>query len=710
MGGAAGHMAHPFDLSWVNTGSDLLDFFDRAKTFVEKTGAGAVKIDGVNVSFKVVGDDDVKQFAVDRGSLKPIDIEGITMRRVDDRFPEGHGMRPAIKALLGILNSAIEEVRPELEELGMWDDPSRFLNTEYVAGTTNVTQYDENFLAIHGLNQFYHKIAKSGASKGNERPGMERPEGVKVASVEVPHEAAIMDSLVNKLGPYAEQYGFKVYSSVPTERLQDINIDFTNALSEPLTVRISDDREITKSLGEWLQEATNPRYKTIKLRDGKRTHPLHKQLYMNILNQSAPIVDLIEDADAEAAIYGAVFMHATRVLGNEILRGLTSPMGDVMGHEGVVLRDDKMFGPNPVKITGEFIVGNMGGGFGQVTENEDEDTEDAGVQLDIVDNIAADITPDSALGETIAIVPGAFKPPHRGHLDMVEQYALQANKVIVLISNPMNNQRTLADGTVINAGHAKAMWDSLTDHLENVTVAIYNDPEVRSPMTAGYALAGRPDDRKLAASKIGANFEPIGAGSEIILGASTKGGDAKRWEGAEKYIGGGPDGDLTLRDPNSTAVEPTLHSPEYLGLLEVSPLREEMPSVKSSDKDHRQFHAGDMRYLLGMATSDEEAVELLEDFIGDEGDVYNFLSILGIDTGLNEPIREVSSASGMGVSTGLEGGGSKDEKKRPLVTRSGSTPGKRDRKKKKKKNQNENIDMSLVIEVYKLLTERGVKI
>ena len=45
MGGAAGHMAHPFDLSWGDTGNNLIDFFEKAKTFVEKKGAGAVKID-----------------------------------------------------------------------------------------------------------------------------------------------------------------------------------------------------------------------------------------------------------------------------------------------------------------------------------------------------------------------------------------------------------------------------------------------------------------------------------------------------------------------------------------------------------------------------------------------------------------------------------------------------------------------------------------
>ncbi len=686
MGGAAGHMAHPFDLSWVNSGSDLLDFFDRAKTFVEKKGAGAVKIDGVNVSFKVVGQDDVKQFAVDRGSLKAIDIEGITMSRVDDRFPEGHGMRPAIKALLGILNSAINEIQPELEQLGMWNDPSLFLNTEYVAGTTNVTQYDENFLAIHGLNQFYHKVAKSGASKGNERPGMARPEGEKAASVEVPYETSIMDSLVDKLRPYAEEYGFKVYSSVPTERLADIDIDFSDVLSEPFTVRISDDREITKSLGEWLQEASNPRYKTIKLKDGKRTHPLHKQLYMNILNQSAPIVDLIEDADAEAAIYGAVFMHATRVLGNQILNGLTSPMGNVMDHEGVVLRHDKMFGPNPVKITGEFIVGNMGGGFGQVNEQEDEE---AAIELDIVDADTANLEPAGAAGKKIALVPGAFKPPHRGHLAMVEQYAADNEEVKILISNPLKRQRTLANGTVITAAHAKRMWEILAGNIPNVSIEVST---AASPLTAAYEFVG--------------DEGPLQPGDVLTLGSSAKCDDWKRWAGAQKYVKDG----VEMLDPRTVACSAAQHGPEYMALLEHSPLAAEMPSVKDAGKDPRDFHASDMRYLLGMATTDGEAVELLEDFVGSEEGVYDFLSILGIDTGLNEPLEEMSAMAAGAVSghsgkNDQEDGGKKKED--PLVMRTlGFTPGKRDTKKKK---QNENIDMSLVMDVYKLLIERGIK-
>ena len=676
MGGAAGHMAHPFDLSWVSSGPDLLDFFDRAKTFVEKKGAGAVKIDGVNVSFKVVGDDDVKQFAVDRGSLKPIDIEGITMGRVDDRFPEGHGMRPAIKSLLTILNAAIEKIQPELKQLGMWDDPSRFLNTEYVEGMTNVTQYDHNFLAIHGLNQFYNRIGKSGAAKGIERPGMQRPEGTKAASVELPYKAAVMESLVDKLRPYAEEYGFKVYSSVPTERMADIDIDYSQALSEPFTVRISDDREITKSLGEWLQEATNPRYKTVSLKDGKRTHSLHKQLYMNILNQTAPIVDLIEDVDSEAAIYGAIFMHATRMLGNEILQGLTSPMGDVMGHEGIVLRDDKLFGPNPVKITGEFIVGNLGGGFGAM---EEQDSPEEEVELDIVDAEVADVSPAAAAGTTIAIVPGSFKPPHWGHLKMVEEYAANNEQVKVLISNPLKSQRTLADGSVITAQNALSMWNVLAGHLSNVDIEISN---AASPMTATYDMLAAP--------------EPLNAGDVITLGASRKGGDWKRWVGAPNVKGVRQD--LEFKDASGTAVEPTKHSPEYMGNLKVSPLYEEMPSV-AKGKNPMDFHASDMRYLLGKASEDAEAVELLEDFVGGPEAVMEFLSILGIDTGANEPGLDAPLEETSGMAGGAVEG--------PTAPFGQSTLDRKPKKKKRKSKQKEYIDLSLVDEVLELLIKKG---
>jgi len=37
----------------------------------------------------------------------------------------------------------------------------------------------------------------------------------------------------------------------------------------------------------------------------------------------------------------------------------------------------------------------------------------------------------------IAFVPGSFKPPHRGHFELMKSYLTEANKVVVLISDPM---------------------------------------------------------------------------------------------------------------------------------------------------------------------------------------------------------------------------------------------------------------------------------
>jgi cytidyltransferase-like protein len=662
MGGAAGHMAHPFDLGSVRTGNDLLDFFNKAKEHLETEGAGAVKIDGVNVSFKVVEIDGQHEFAVDRGSLKEIDISGITMSRVDQRFPEGHGMRPAIKTLLTILNKALPAIKPQLQELGMWDNPSMFLNTEYVTGTTNVTDYDENFLAIHGLNQFYEKVAKSGASKGNVRPGAERPDGVKAPSREVTYDPEIMETLIEKLNPIAGELGFKVYGSVPTTRAEETDIDFSSTLSEPLTINISDGREITKSLGDWLSSAQNPDYDSLKVRVGDKMvtrHPLHKELYKALAVDGVPVVSLVDQADAERAINGALFMHATRMLGNDVLRGLTSPMGDLMSHEGVVLRDEEKFGPNPVKITGEFILGNLGGGFGgSVNENEDEDD---------------DPVVDSDFSKTVAIVPGAFKPPHNGHLAMVRAYAAMADEVIVLISMPTKSGRKLPNGREITAEDSLKIWKLLVGGLDNVTVGVFNDPEIRSPISAAYAIAGAPRERESAALKVEPKISSIPPNSKIILGASTKGGDTARWNGAEKYIGGGPDGDLELLPPSETAVAPTTR-----------------PTGEP-------YSATDMRALLGAAETDEDAIEELEEFIG-EDNVFNLLSILG----LASPMQEMSSMGGGAVQGAVSANGG------PWVNTTEIEDDNKEEKQRSKLVTRENKDLVTVEEVMKLIMERGI--
>ena len=50
----------------------------------------------------------------------------------------------------------------------------------------------------------------------------------------------------------------------------------------------------------------------------------------------------------------------------------------------------------------------------------------------LVDFVGGKVTDKQ--GKTIALIPGSFKPPHKGHFDMVKFYAEKCDEVIVAIS------------------------------------------------------------------------------------------------------------------------------------------------------------------------------------------------------------------------------------------------------------------------------------
>ena len=256
MGGAAGHMRHPYDLQRVQSGDDLIRLFEDLKSYAQMAAQDInVKIDGINVSFKLVGD----EFAVDRGSTKPIDVQGVTLARIGERFGEGHGMVPAITNLLTILNNALPSIRQEINTLGLQSNAHFFLNTEYVLGTTNATSYNNNFIAIHGVNAFYAKYKKPTKAilKKNPQaqPVLLRPglAGGGKNSVEISYDPKAMNSLIEKLKPFAAELGFDVYGPVPTAIKSGTNIDYSKALSTPFSINVTDEYSDSYSQFEHLQ-------------------------------------------------------------------------------------------------------------------------------------------------------------------------------------------------------------------------------------------------------------------------------------------------------------------------------------------------------------------------------------------------------------------------------------------------------------------------
>jgi uncharacterized membrane protein (UPF0127 family)/glutaredoxin len=354
-GGAAGHMAHPFNLPNVNNGKSLLDTFKKAADSLEKN-PGAVKIDGVNASIRLVDIDGKKQFALDRGSKQALDIKGVTKADLEDRFKtkDGtpHGFIKTGGDVLDMFNEALPSLKNDLIKLGAWENPNILFNMEYVSGKTNVQKYDNNFIAIHGLNKI-EMIDEPSAKTGKMLS--------KRKSKEISYDKKDLQSLLNNLTPTAKKRGFEVYGSVPTEMIKKPN--FVSALSKNYTIK-SNEGNKTQSLEKWLNELNNIPEETFIFIDGIKRGAVSKLIYTTLLN-GGNIDELFEsEEDKQAAIEGWTTYLATEKLGDEVLKVLDSPMGSADNHEGVVIRD-KNIASVPFKITGKFILGGMATGFRQ---------------------------------------------------------------------------------------------------------------------------------------------------------------------------------------------------------------------------------------------------------------------------------------------------------------------------------------------------------
>lgn len=370
-GGAAGHMAHPFDLDGIDNGKKLLKLFDKIVKHIKKKSA-AVKLDGVNVSVKLVDGPNGKEFALDRGSMKEIDLEGITISRLEERFPPSidtnedgvitqreHGMVKAGQILLSILNDALPNIEKELKSLRMWNDDTIFLNTEFIeTGGTNVISYGKNFIAFHGVNKF--KLKSTGKSRYSE---------------EIKYNRSSFDTLIDKVQASSSKQDFDTHGVIDVSFKNEP--DFTDALDSKIEIVLTHERSDTRTLGSWLNSAKNPGPAKITDVDGKKVIAMTKRVYQYVIGEEnvsvGPLSEMFPDEnDAKIAIDASIMWHATRLLGIEINNSLETfdneriPVG-----EGIVIRDlpsgktrtirgKRVPVPYPpFKITGEFIIGGL---------------------------------------------------------------------------------------------------------------------------------------------------------------------------------------------------------------------------------------------------------------------------------------------------------------------------------------------------------------
>ena len=224
---------------------NLLEIIEKAFKSLQ-TIPGSVKIDGTNTSVRLIDVDGKKQFAMDRGSKQDIDLKGITKDDLSTRFKskdgKPHGMVAAGGIVLDLFNGALPYIENDLKKIGSWDNSDILFNTEYVAETTNVQEYDEKFLAIHNVKEM-KMVEEPSARTG--KPLMKRK------AIDINVDSSTFQSLIDNFNKYAQTQGFKIYGQVATEVIT--TPDFNSALSKIYTIK-TNEGDVKKSLRTLLDE------------------------------------------------------------------------------------------------------------------------------------------------------------------------------------------------------------------------------------------------------------------------------------------------------------------------------------------------------------------------------------------------------------------------------------------------------------------------
>ena len=620
-GGVAGHMNHLYD-------NPDLTFRKMKEIFQAASGGelkGTEKTDGQNLQLSYDIQTSTARAARNKGNIKDggMDAAGLAAK---------FGGRGALESAFNDAFAAFEEAvgRMSIEEREEIFGPNTniYYNAEVQdPRAANVINYDVPTLTIHrvGHNEYDRETGSATGRDVNknarklaaalERVQGEREEGrfhVQMNAIRR-LEALSDDTAVNLANARLE----KVLSDAGISDNQTVGEYMVSRVEIAVDARISlpDETKIELMKRIFKEEGANIRnvLKLIPKEDAGSIAAV-RELVAGAdrlkFNAIAPVENIVHDFSVEM-LRG---LQSAFILDNEAevvrLRGetqraiqaieasdseeameiLAKQMGKLKDVEGVsTAAEGFVFDYDDVtyKFTGNFapmnqLLGLFKYGRGNVPPLQKLDEE----EVEMVDS-----------QRTVALVPGAFKPPHRGHLEMVQHYADMADRVVIMVS-PL--ARKTPSGKEVGFEASKAIWEIyLRDAGLADKVTVIRAP-VNSPVLATYQFVeNKGDSPELA--------QP---GDLIIPGCSTKGGDEVRFKNKanfEKYARKG----VQIADPIDCAFAA---SGEALS-------------------------ASDFRATL------DTALTGLGQFIPDGTNPQEVLSVLGVESGpgFEAPIEEISA-------------------------------------------------------------------
>jgi hypothetical protein len=464
-GGAAGHLAHPFE-------DENLKFSDM-KSMLSKGLLGGLdseapvseKLDGQNIAF-TVKDGNIR-FGRNKGHVKnsgenALDVQGITKQ-----FAGRGGIEKAFTGAAEDLHAAVSKLKPE-QVKKMFGNGSKFMSLEIILpDTTNVIPYGRSVLVMHGTIQydkegnevgrfnedaqlFATAVQKVGADK-QKTFGIEGPKTIAFSD-EPTKEYLDKYKLYDKqLSNLQKQYGLTDKSKLEDYRRKwweneinnqekQLGVKFSPSQKKGLIKRFADGDKTfgVKNLEQPAQQEWFRNFETNKLQASQKqmikpiesvflsagAHTLKRVTnFLAANNPGAADALRKETLQSIKGIKDSKDIDKIAKLQIELERLNNIGMDNIVPSEGVVFQ----YKGKPYKFTGAFApINQIQGTFKFDKPKKKEETPVSGKEQ-----------PKETNKKTIAIFSGRFQPFHAGHYSIYKSLVDKFGKdnVYVATSN-----------------------------------------------------------------------------------------------------------------------------------------------------------------------------------------------------------------------------------------------------------------------------------
>ena len=598
-GGVAGHLAHLYD----NRGLTFEKLAEVLTAASRGELVGTEKTDGFNIylGFKN-GEAKAARNKGDmqKGGMNAVDL---AMRQ----FQGGDDIKKVYVDSFNAFEAAVASLSDE-EKINIFGPEGEiFYNSEIMGpGASNVVNYDADIITIHGA--------------GHKRYDKETD---KVVVADTGEASKALDRVVDRFEQATQGKNFDVQRTalvslqkldgdhdlkITLERIKKAGFDGDMTIQEFLNEKLLEDvKEKFPSVNEDLIQKIVDRI--LKIEGAPTLTQIYRGLggddkakeqvrnYVKTGNRTiSRIIWPIEDAVHDFAVAMLEGMESAYVLDNvkelgrlkkEVETAIKSIQayqgpGQEMAHEILAKQLRKIKHLDNITSVAEGFVFEYDGQLYKFTGNFAPINQilglfrfgRGGVKIPRVDEAITIAT------ERVAIVPGAFKPPHRGHLDMVRHYANRADRVVVMVSP---KSRPTPSGQEINLEQSIAIWKIYLNKAGLSNVEVIPSPHP-SPVRSAYEYVEN-------------SAQP---GENVILGTSTKGGDQSRFaRNAQSYAGE----EVRVLDPMKYAFDPVgeeLSASDFRSSLENGNINRFLPSGVDPQ---------DVLDILGIQGKAEEANE-----------------------------------------------------------------------------------------------------